>query len=582
LLQEILVRNFALIEEIRLEFDPGFNVLTGETGAGKSIIIDALGLALGGRFSAEMIRAGAENALVEAVFIVDGRPEFETYLKELGIAVGEDRSVIIQREVSAGGKNRCRVNGQLVTVLSLAKIGEYLIDIHGQHEHQSLLFPEKQLELLDEYCGARCLELRSELSRVHHEWRTLETEYRALRQSEADLARKIDLLQFQLDEITAAKLILGEDEELLKEKEILSSAEKLYAAATDSYRALYESAEGRAAVELLGDAERSLSLVAEIDSRLEPILQTLREAAISVEEVSRELRGYQEEVQFDPERLVEIEARLDEIGRLKRKYGGTLAEILQFADNCARELESIARREERSRAIDGDLDQIRRRLGALAERLAVERRAGAAALEQAITKQLGELNMEKTQFKIGLTQAETPEGVPFEGRSVEVTAAGADKAEFLVAPNPGEGLKPLAKIASGGELSRIMLALKAILAELDQIPTMVFDEIDVGIGGRTAQAVAEKMLLIGRTRQVISVTHLPQIASMAKHHFYIEKQVSENRTAVNVRSLNINERVEELARMLGGAQVTDTTRRHAREMLTLAERLRLNRVGEVH
>ncbi len=575
MLQEIRVKNFALIEELRLDFDPGFNVLTGETGAGKSIIIDALGLALGGRFSSEMIRAGADSALVEAAFQLERRPAFERLLDEMGIPVEADGTLIIQREVAGSGKNRCRVNGQLVTVLSLTKIGEHLIDIHGQHEHQSLLFAEKQLELLDRYCGADCLALRAEYESAYRIWQSLAEEYHSLQQNEAELARKVDLLQFQVQEIGDAKLVLGEDEDLLREREILGAAERLYQAASESYQVLYDDANGRAAIELLSAAERSLEQAAGIDPRLEPILQSLREAAYGVEEASRELRDYQQQVQFDPERLAEVEARLDELTRLKRKYGSTLAEILQFADACARELAAITNREERSRTIEGDLAQARVQLGELAERLSEQRRAGAARLDQAIMAQLRDLNMDKTQFKVNLSQQETPTGIPVAGKNVEAAATGADRIEFLVAPNPGEGLKPMAKIASGGELSRMMLALKAILAELDEIPTMVFDEIDVGIGGRTAQAVAEKILFIGSARQVISVTHLPQIASMAKQHFYIEKQVHGERTVVSVRPLNTNERVEELARMLGGAQVTDTTRRHAREMLLLAERLRL-------
>lgn len=582
MLREINVKNLALIEGIQLEFDPSFNVLTGETGAGKSIIIDALGLALGGRFSLEMIRTGAESALVEVVFLIENRPDLHSYLEGIGIPVDPDHSLIIQREVSNNGKNRCRVNSQLVTLLTLAKIGEYLLDIHGQHEHQSLLFPEKQLELLDQYCGTNCINTGQELNKVFKEWQSLEGEYHNLQQNEVDLTRKIELLQFQIDEITQAKLVIGEDEDLLKEREILSASEKLYAAASQAYQALYENTGGRAAVELLTEAERTLEQVAAIDPRLEPFLETLREAACQAEEVSRDLREYQEEIQFNPEHLAEVEERLEEIVRLKRKYGSTIGEILNYAEKCDQELRGIANREKRSLELEGELEKLRTRLGQLAEILSRQREMGARKLEEAIIGQLGELNMGKTQFKISLTQTEASEGVPFQQKTVAISAGGADKIEFLVAPNPGEGLKPMAKIASGGELSRIMLALKSILAELDQIPTMVFDEIDVGIGGRTAQAVAEKMLLIGQSRQVVCVTHLPQIASLAKRHFYIEKQVVENRTEVTVRELSMNERVEELARMLGGAQLTDTTRQHAREMLTLAERLRLNKVGHVN
>lgn len=583
MLQEIIVKNLALIDEIHLEFDAGFNVLTGETGAGKSIIIDALGLALGGRFSSEMIRAGAESATVEAVFLVENRSDLKEYLEGIGVQLGPDRTLIVQREIGASSKNRCRINGQLVTVLTLSKLGEFLLDIHGQHEHQSLLFPDKQLELLDEYCGAFCLKTKAEFGKVFQEYQALEKEYRELQQNEVDLARKIELLEFEIKEISDAKLVIGEDEDLLKEREILSASEKLYEAALASYQALYEnSSGGSAAVELLGAAQRSLDQVAGIDPRLEQILSSLREAACQVEEVSRELRSYQGEIQFDPERLAAIEERLEEITRLKRKYGGTIAEILLYADKCRQELAGISNREERSQQLEESLAKLKTRLGELAETLNRHRQLGAQKLEQAIMEQLSELNMEKTQFKISLTQIDKSDGIPFKGRTVEITAKGADRVEFQVAPNPGEGLKPMARIASGGELSRIMLALKSILAELDQIPTMVFDEIDVGIGGRTAQAVAEKLLLIGQSRQVICVTHLPQISSLAKRHFFIEKKVTGNRTQVSVRVLSMNERVEELSRMLGGAQVTETTRQHAREMLMLAERLRLKKVGQHH
>lgn len=582
MLQEVYVKNLALIEEIKLEFDPSFNVMTGETGAGKSIIIDALSLALGGRFSSEMIRTGADSTIVEVSFLSKNRPGLAVYLEELGVTPEADHTLVIQREVSANGKNRCRVNGQLVTVLALNKIGEFLLDIHGQNEHQSLLYPEKQLELLDCYCGDSCINLRDKFQKLHKQWQMMEKEYRDLQQNEFDLARKVELLQFQLNDIAQAKLIIGEDEELLKERALLGSAEKLYEAATQSYQSLYDNSSGQAAVELLVNAEKALEQAAAIDPKLEPVLNTLREAACQAEEVARELRGYQEQVQFDPERLSIIEERLDEISRLKRKYGSSVGEILLYAERCAQELAGISNREERSQQLETELQSLKTQLGQLAGELSRLRRAGADKLEAAIVDQLKDLNMVNTQFKINLTQVDAEDGIPLDGRTVASSEDGVDKIEFMVAPNPGESLKPMIKIASGGELSRIMLALKSILAELDETPTMVFDEIDVGIGGRTAQAVAEKLLLIGQTRQVICVTHLPQIASLAKRHFYIEKRVIGARTSVSVHEMTMDERIEELARMLGGAQVTDTTRQHAREMLMLAEKLRLKKVGQMH
>jgi DNA repair protein RecN (Recombination protein N) len=581
LLQEITVKNLALIEEIHLDFNPSFNVLTGETGAGKSIIIDALGLALGGRYSAEMIRSGAETALVDAAFLIGNRPELQDYLTGIGIQVGSDNMLIIQREISSSGKNRCRVNGQLVTVLSLTKIGEFLIDIHGQHEHQSLLFPEKQLEMLDQYAGSACVRLRGEVGQVFKEWQALNNEYHNLQQNESDLVRKVELLQFQINEISEASLVIGEDEDLLKEREILAASERLYEAANQSYQALYDGSNGNAAVELLGTAERTLAQVAMVDPRLESILETLREAACQAEEVSRELRSYQEQVQFDPARLAEIDTRLDELTGLKRKYGSNIGEILLFAERSQLELSGITNREERSVELEGELAKVKSQLSELVESLSQQRQMASEKLEEAIMTQLNDLNMAQTRFKINLSQTEKASGIDFRGKTVEAGVSGVDEIEYLVAPNPGEGLKPMVKIASGGELSRIMLALKSILADLDAVPTMVFDEIDVGIGGRTAQAVAEKILLIGQSRQVLCVTHLPQIASLARRHFYIEKHVTQNRTEVSVRELSMNERVEELARMLGGAQVTDTTRQHAREMLMLAEKLRLTKVGHV-
>lgn len=582
MLQEVYVKNLALIEEIKLEFDPSFNVMTGETGAGKSIIIDALSLALGGRFSSEMIRTGAESTLVEVSFLTKNRPGLAAYLEELGVSSEADSTLVIQREVGASGKNRCRVNGQLVTVLALAKIGEFLLDIHGQHEHQTLLYPEKQLELLDCYCGASCLNLRENFRKLHKEWRLLDKEYRDLQQNEFDLARKMELLQFQIDDISQAKLIIGEDEDLLKERALLGSSEKLYEAATQSYQALYDNSSGQAAVELMVNAGKALEQAAAIDPKLEPVLNALREAACQAEEVAREIRGYQEQVQFDPERLSIIEERLDEISHLKRKYGANVGEILLYAERCSQELAGISNREERSKQLEAELESRAIQLGELAGELSKIRRSGADKLEAAIVDQLKDLNMVNTQFKINLTQVEAENGIPLAGKMVAADEDGIDKIEFLVAPNPGESLKPMIKIASGGELSRIMLALKSILAELDETPTMVFDEIDVGIGGRTAQAVAEKLLLIGQSRQVICVTHLPQIASLAQRHFYIEKRVIGARTAVSVHEMTMDERIEELARMLGGAQVTDTTRQHAREMLMLAEKLRLKKVGQMH
>jgi len=580
LLRELWIRNLALIEELRLEFAQGLNVLTGETGAGKSIIIDAVGLVLGGRGTGEMIRAGADSAVVEAIFELDERPELTAALEELGIAA-PDGVLVFHRELGTGGRSRCRINDQTVTSLTLAKIGAFLVDIHGQHEHQSLLQPDKQLDLLDRMAGEEVWGLRRKFAEGYAQLRALRDELTRLRGGEEELKRREELLQFQLAEIREAKLVSGEDDRLQAEHDLFANIERLYEATARAYGLLYEGGTQQAAVEQIGEAQRGLEAVVGVDPRLAPVLAMLREAAAQAEEAARELRSYREHLEFDPARLAEVERRLDEIAKLKRKYGRTVDEILAYAERIAQELEGIEHRDERLAELEKEIGRLETALSETGRALSARRRAQAVRLEAEIARQLEELNMGKVTFKIDLTWTEDPHGLPCEGRRVTMGPRGIDRIEFLVAPNPGEGLRPMLKIASGGELSRIMLALKAILAEVDELPTMIFDEIDVGIGGRTAQAVGEKMLLIGRARQVIAVTHLPQIASLAHRHFLIEKHTHGERTTVEVRALDMAERVTELARMLGGAEVTETTRRHAQEMLSLAEKLKLKKVGRI-
>ncbi len=579
MLRELWVRNLALIDELRLEFAQGLNVLTGETGAGKSIIIDAVGLVLGGRGTAEMIRAGAESAVVEGVFDLGDRGEIRAALAELGIEA-PDGTVALYRELGTGGRGRCRVNGQTVTSLTLARLGGLLVDIHGQHEHQSLLHPDKQLDLLDRVAGEEVLRLRTSFGEGYARLVSLREELARLRGNEEELKKRVELLRFQAEEIAEAKLQPDEDERLQAEHDLFASSERLFEATARAYELLYESGSGQAALEMIGEARRALEAVAGVDNRLEPCLNLLREAAAQCEEAARELRSYRERLEFDPGRLAEVERRLDEIARLKRKYGRTVNEIIAFGARVAEELNGIEHRDERLAGLEKEVGEAEARLAGTGRRLSSLRKAQARNLQAEIARQLEDLNMGKVSFQIDLNFADDPNGLPCDGRRVGMSPRGLDRIEFLVAPNPGEGLKPMLKIASGGELSRIMLALKAILAEVDELPTMIFDEIDVGIGGRTAQAVAEKMLLIGRARQVIAVTHLPQIASLAHRHFLIEKSVAGQRTSVSVRALDMPQRVIELARMLGGAEVTELTRRHAQEMLAMAEGLKLKKVGK--
>lgn len=580
MLRELSVANLALIERLRIEFEPGLNILTGETGAGKSIIIDAVGLALGGRFSGEMVRAETDALQVEAVFELEEPEKFRPALDELGIELGDDHLLILSREAGSSGRNRCRINGQTVTVSTLAKVGTMLMDIHGQHEHQSLLINEKQLAILDAFGGKSLAEAAGQVAEAYERWRWLRQELARLDGDIEDRARRMELLNFQLQEITEAQLTPGEDGELAQERAILAGAEKLYAAAAESYQRLYGGEAGDCVLDQLAAVERALMSAVEIDPKLAPVVELIREAACQAEEAAHEIRRYRDAIPFNPERLEEVERRLDLLTKLKKKYGQTVDEILAYADKIRAELDEVENRDVRRAELERELAEVQERLATAALTLSRLRREAADRLEQAVTAQLAELNMGRTAFTVELSRTETADGLPLADGRWAITASGLDHAEFLVAPNVGEGAKPLAKIASGGELSRIMLAIKAILAEVDAIPTMVFDEIDTGIGGRTAQAVAEKLLLIARSRQVICVTHLPQIASMAHRHLYIEKTTDGARTRVNVRPLEMQGRVDELARMLGGAEVTETTRRHAQEMLALAETVRLRKVGK--
>lgn len=581
MLREIQVRDFALIENLQLTWDSGLNILTGETGAGKSIIIDALGLVLGGRFSAEMIRTGAEACYIEAVFEPDGNNHLlMDELSHLGISTDPAEPLIMSREVGRSGKSRCRINSQTVNVGTLAEVGALLVDIHGQHDHQSLISTDKQVDILDHFGGEALLTLCETVSRQYNELAALKAEYKTLHTDEQEKARKLELLSYQLSEIDEAKLQPDEENELQKEAGVLGGAEKLFEACAQSYFLIYEGDDHAVpATAQLEEAINRLDQMSAVDKRLQPVVDMLRESAAQAEEAAREIKTYQDHIDFNPQRLEEVQTRLNEIHKLKRKYGSTIPEIIEFAEKIRAEINSYSVNDERRAAIELEIQQISTELAAAAGALSAKRRQTATMLEDAIAKELADLHMQKTRFIISFEQRTAEDGLLWNGTKLAIGPRGFDAIEFLVSPNPGEEPKPLSKIASGGELSRMMLALKAILAQVDEIATMIFDEIDAGVGGRAAQAVGEKMLLISQFRQVICVTHLPQIASMAHCHFHIEKTIRGDRTIVTIGRLNFKERVEELARMLGGAEVTELTRKHAQEMLALAESVRLRKVG---
>ena len=568
MLTELSIENFALVDKQRLLFGPGLNILTGETGAGKSILLDALGLVLGERAGAEMVRHGAEKARVEAVFAVAGENEGGQRLREsldaAGVETDEDGLLILSRDLSAAGKSQVRINGRAATVGMLKSIGDALVDIHGQHEHQSLLAVERHADILDAWCGPETLALKTAVAEAHGDLQAVRRELAALKQDARERARNLDLLSFQRDEIDAAAPKVSEEEELIGERLRLSSAEKLHAAATGAYAALHGGAaasSGRGGEESGGALDGLTTAVAEIehaaklDERLSPLLESLQNALYAGEEAARDVRAYRDEIEFNPERLDQIETRLDTLRTLKRKYGDTLEEVLRYRAEIGERLDVLENADERIAVLESLSASREKELDARAVRLTRARKKAAGPFADAVLRELTDLAMTATRFSVAV-EARPP------------TAKGADHVEFLLSPNPGEPLKPLAKIASGGEISRVMLAMKSVLARIVAVPTLIFDEVDTGIGGRTGSVLGEKLARLGESAQVLCITHLPQIAARGRSHLYIEKHVHKQRTIVQVSCLDADARVQEIARMLGGGG-SATVLQHAREMLSV-------------
>jgi DNA repair protein RecN (Recombination protein N) len=555
MLRTLSVRNFAIIDRLDLEFGAGFNVLTGETGAGKSIIIDALNLILGGRAGVEMVRGGTERAVIDAVFDVSGSPELQQLVQEMSYDL-EDDQLFLSREVTASGKSYCRVGGRPATVSQLKEIGDWLVDLHGQHEHQSLLAVARHLDMLDEWGGKAIQSLRAEVAQAFQHVQRLRREKESLETDARERAHLLDLYQFQVKEINDAKLTVGEDEELAADHRRVANAQKLAEAAASAAESLSGAESGAGALEALSAAMRVLEEAASLDDTLTPPLEAVRSAVYELTEAERDLTRYQDTVEFDPERLERIEERLELIRTLKRKYGDSIEEILAYGEETAAKLETLTHGEERGAQLGAEIAAEDKRLQDLCAQLSRLRRKAAAEFQSVTLSELRDLAMEKARFEVQIEAGEP-------------TAKGQDRVEFLIAVNPGEPLRPLAKVASGGEISRVMLAIKSALARQEALPTMVFDEIDIGVGGRTAAVIAEKMAALSHAAQILCITHLAQIASRGEHHFYIEKRVVGERTSVVVTPLTPEERISEVARMIGGAEVTDTVLQHAREMLAV-------------
>jgi DNA repair protein RecN (Recombination protein N) len=563
MLTELLIRNLAIIDEVQVPFRQGFNVLTGETGAGKSIIIHALNFLVGGKSDVDLIRTGAETMLVEAVFDLSKCPQMKAVLEEVGFEP-DDETLILSRELSKAGKSRCRVNGRAATVAMLKQIGKALVDIHGQHEHQSLLEPANHLRFLDAFGSEDLMALKERYTNLYRQLMQVERELTELQRSERERMQRLDLLRYQAEEIDRANLKEGEEEELLQERQLLANAERIAERVSYAVRQLMDDG---GSLDSLGEAIQALKEIAELDLSLREWHNSLSQAFDTIQEIGFELERYASRIEFDPERLEEVESRLDLLKILKRKYGDSVSAILQYRQQIEQELQRLETSEERLEILQREREQLRRELAETAKALSEARQEIARQLERTVQNHLKALMMERARFKVAIDRLPDPNGLQLPEGTFAFGRDGIDQVEFLISTNPGEPLKPLAKIASGGEISRTMLALKASLQRTHEIPVLVFDEIDVGIGGKTAEAVGEKLREVSRYAQVLCVTHLPQIAALADWHLQVEKITEGKRTRVIVTPLEYEERVKELARMLSGKQITQASLQHAQELL---------------
>jgi len=562
MLRELSIKNVAVIDTLTVSFVPGLNVLTGETGAGKSILIDALQLVLGARSSEDLLRSGAEEAVVEAALDAPAGPAGLAVLEAEGIAVDPGEFLILRRHLFRDGKSKAYVGGRLTSAATLRALAECLVDIHGQHPGQPLLDPRRHREFVDAYAG-----VLSETDVYHEEfakWQGLQRERDALLAVERERARRTELLEFQRRELEGARLEPDEEEALAAERGILANHERLFSTVEQAYVELEES-EGAVLMRLGALATRLRDAVA-IDARLREILEALETAMVHLGEAARGLRDYRGRIEFDPQRLERIEARLHEIGKLKRKYGGSVADLLAHLAGVRRDLETLEQSEARLQDVERAVRASGSELLRQAAALSAARRRAAQALQKAVLAELTELGMAKAEFEVRVTTGT--------GDEAALGPHGLDAIEFLISPNPGEPVKPLHKIASGGELSRVMLAIRTILADADRTPTVIFDEVDAGIGGGMGEVVGRKLWAASRRHQVLCVTHLPQIACFGDQHLLVQKRSLADRTETTVQALSAEERPREVARMLGGPSRSATALDHANELLAAASRLK--------
>lgn len=566
MLLHLFVKNFALIDQVELDFYNGLNVLTGETGAGKSILIDALNLVLGERADRDLIQSGKDYAIVKALFDYNNNLIVISLLNELGIEEEADRTILFSRELFSNGRNICRINDRIVTLSTLKKISRYLVDVHGQHEHQSLLNIDFHIELLDSLGGDRISIPKKEFVKLYAEWKEIQEDIDKLSDNGMEGERRKDILSYIINEIEEASLKEGEEDNLVEERIIVNNAEKILSVLNNAYNKLNVGSENSPpVVDIINIITSEIRQIASMDTELNKILTELESLTYDLEEVTYNLRNYRDNFDYDPSKIDFIEERLDIIRGLKRKYGDTIEEISIFLEESKEELFLLNNSKELLDELKKREINIFKKMINKAKSLSKERKITATKFEKEIIIHLKDLGLDKAKFKVEFY--ENDGDIINKTNYDKVTSKGIDNVEFLIATNPGEPLKSLSKIVSGGEMSRIMLAFKTIMAQIDEIPTLIFDEIDTGISGQIAFITGEKMGEISRSRQVICVTHLPQIASMADNHYRIEKKLVDGNNRTFAYRLDYNERVKEIASMLGGENILDTSIEHSTELL---------------
>ncbi|MBP1969701.1 DNA repair protein RecN (Recombination protein N) [Virgibacillus natechei] len=575
MLTELSIRDFAIIDEVSITFNEGLTVLTGETGAGKSIIIDAVQLLAGGRGSIDYVRHGAKKAEIEGLFTIDNKNHPIYHVgSQYGIEIPGEQ-LVLQRTITANGKSICRVNSKLVTLAILKEFGKKLIDIHSQHETQSLMDPENHIELLDMYDPEPISKAKEEYTDLFNKLSSLKARYKKFSENEQEMAHRLDLLQFQMKELEQANLVPNEDDDLEEERTSLANYEKIHHALQDAYNALYGEQKG---LEWLNQAQLALQDSSSYDPFIAQKAEEVSSNYFVLEELTYDLRNHIESLQYSPDRLNEIESRLNEINRLKKKYGATVNDILEYMAKIEEEIEEITNKDSHLSHLAQQINETAKDVYLEAKQLHDIRRKASESLMKAIHEELKELYLEKASFSISFDHKQNEQAIHDDDyMSIDLHKNGFDRIRFLISTNTGEPLKPLNKVASGGELSRIMLVLKNIFAKHQGVTSVIFDEVDTGVSGRVAQAMAEKIFQISSDSQVLCITHLPQVAAMADTHKFIEKREGKNRTATIVSELPMEDQVEELSRMITGTELTDTAKEHGRELLDLASIFKKNK-----